>query len=55
MTILIDFGEMLVASSLAILLLAISPFGMSYDAALLVAGVVSTTLWDQVFGTMFRQ
>lgn len=48
MTILVDFGEMLVASSLAILLLAISPFGMSYDAALLVAGVVTWTLAEYV-------
>jgi sterol desaturase/sphingolipid hydroxylase (fatty acid hydroxylase superfamily) len=48
MTALIYFGEMLVASSLAIVLLAISPFGMSYDAALLVAGVVTWTLAEYV-------
>ena len=48
MTALIYFGEMLVASLLAIVLLAISPFGMSYDAALLVAGVVSWTLAEYV-------
>jgi cyclopropane-fatty-acyl-phospholipid synthase len=44
MTALMYFGEMLVTSSLAIILLAISPFGMSYDAALLAAGVVTWTL-----------
>jgi hypothetical protein len=48
MTALIYFGEMLVASSLAIVLLAISPFGMSYDAALLVAGVVTWSLAEYV-------
>jgi hypothetical protein len=48
MTALIYFGEMLVASSLAIVLLAISPFGMSYNAALLVAGVVAWTLAEYV-------
>jgi sterol desaturase/sphingolipid hydroxylase (fatty acid hydroxylase superfamily) len=48
MTALIYFGEMLVASLIAILLLAISPFGMSYDAALLVAGVVTWTLAEYV-------
>ena len=48
MTALIYFGEMLVASLLAIVLLAISPFGMSYDAALLVAGVVSWTFVEYV-------
>ena len=48
MTAFIYFGEMLVASLIAIVLLAISPFGMSYDAALLVAGVVSWTLAEYV-------
>jgi sterol desaturase/sphingolipid hydroxylase (fatty acid hydroxylase superfamily) len=48
MTALIYFGEMLVASLLAIVLLAISPFGMSYDAALLVVGVVSWTFAEYV-------
>jgi sterol desaturase/sphingolipid hydroxylase (fatty acid hydroxylase superfamily) len=48
MTALIYFGEMLAASSLAIVLLAISPFGMSYDAALLVAGVVTWSLAEYV-------
>ena len=48
MTALMYFGEMLVASSLAIILLAISPFGMSYDAALLAAGVVTWTLAEYV-------
>ena len=48
MTALIYFGEMLVASLLAIVLLAISPFGMSYDAALLVAGGVSWTFAEYV-------
>jgi sterol desaturase/sphingolipid hydroxylase (fatty acid hydroxylase superfamily) len=44
MTALVYFGEMLVASSLAMVLLAISPFRMSSDAALLVGGVVTWTL-----------
>jgi sterol desaturase/sphingolipid hydroxylase (fatty acid hydroxylase superfamily) len=48
MVALIYFGEMLVASLLAMVLLAISPFGMSYDAALLVAGVVTWTLAEYV-------
>ena len=48
MTAFMYFGEMLVASLLAIALLAISPFGMSYDAALLVAGVVTWTLAEYV-------
>jgi hypothetical protein len=48
MTALIYFGEMLVGSSIAIALLAISPFRMSSDAALLVAGVVTWTLAEYV-------
>jgi sterol desaturase/sphingolipid hydroxylase (fatty acid hydroxylase superfamily) len=48
MTALIYFGEMLVASLLAIVLLAISPFRMSSNAALLVAGVVTWTLAEYV-------
>ncbi len=44
MTATIYFGEMLVASMLAIVLLAISQLGMSSDAALFVAGVVVWTL-----------
>ena len=43
MTATIYFGEMLVASLLAIVLLAISQLGMSSDAALFVAGVVVWT------------
>jgi hypothetical protein len=43
MTALIYFGEMLVASLLAILLLAISPFGLSSDATLFAAGIVAWT------------
>ena len=48
MTALVYFGEMLVASLIAIVLLAISPFRMSSDAALLVAGVVTWTLAEYV-------
>jgi sterol desaturase/sphingolipid hydroxylase (fatty acid hydroxylase superfamily) len=48
MTALIYFGEMLVASLLAIVLLAISSFRMSSNAALLVAGVVTWTLAEYV-------
>ena len=44
MTAAIYFGEMLVASLLAIVLLAISQLRMSSDAALFVAGVVVWTL-----------
>ena len=44
MTATIYFGEMLVASLLAIVLLAISQLRMSSDAALFVAGVVLWTL-----------
>jgi sterol desaturase/sphingolipid hydroxylase (fatty acid hydroxylase superfamily) len=43
MTAIIYFSEMLVASLLAILLLAISHFRMSLDAALFVGGVVGWT------------
>jgi sterol desaturase/sphingolipid hydroxylase (fatty acid hydroxylase superfamily) len=48
MAALIYFGEMLVASLLAVVLLAISPFRMSSDAALFVAGVVTWTLAEYV-------
>jgi sterol desaturase/sphingolipid hydroxylase (fatty acid hydroxylase superfamily) len=48
MTALIYFGEMLVASSLAIVLLAISPFRVSSDATILAAGVVAWTLAEYV-------
>jgi hypothetical protein len=48
MTALIYFGEMLVASSLATVLLAVSPFGVCYDVALLVAGVVTWTLGEYI-------
>jgi sterol desaturase/sphingolipid hydroxylase (fatty acid hydroxylase superfamily) len=44
MTAIIYFGEMLVASLLAIVLLAVSQVGMSFDAALFVGGVVGWTL-----------
>jgi hypothetical protein len=44
MTAIIYFSEMLVASLLAILLLAISHFRMSLDAVLFVGGVVGWTL-----------
>jgi hypothetical protein len=44
MTAIIYFGEMLVASLLAIVLLAISQLGMSSDAVLFVGGVVALTL-----------
>jgi hypothetical protein len=43
MTAIIYFGEMLVASLLAIVLLAVSQVGMSSDAALFVGGVVGWT------------
>ena len=48
MTAFIYFGEMLVASSLAIVLLALSPFRMSFDVAPLVAGIVTWTLAEYV-------
>jgi sterol desaturase/sphingolipid hydroxylase (fatty acid hydroxylase superfamily) len=48
MTALIYFGEMLVASFLAIILLAISPFRMSSNVGLSVAGVVMWTLAEYV-------
>ena len=48
MTALVYFGEMLVALLLAIVLLAISPFRVSSDAALLAAGVVAWTLAEYV-------
>ena len=41
MTALIYFGEMLVASLLAIVLLAISPFTVSSNAALFAPGVAA--------------
>jgi len=41
---IVYFGEMLVASLLAVLLLVISPFRMSIDAALFVGGAVGWTL-----------
>ena len=48
MAALIDFGEMLVASLLAVVLLAISPFRVSSNAALFIAGVVAWTLAEYV-------
>jgi sterol desaturase/sphingolipid hydroxylase (fatty acid hydroxylase superfamily) len=48
MTALVYFGEMLVTSSLAIVLLALSPFRMSSNVALLAAGVVTWTLAEYV-------
>jgi sterol desaturase/sphingolipid hydroxylase (fatty acid hydroxylase superfamily) len=48
MTAFIYFGEMLVASSLAIVLLALSPFRMSSDVALLVAGIVAWSFAEYV-------
>ena len=44
MTAITYFGEMLVASALAIVLLAISPLRMSSDAVLFAGGVVALTL-----------
>ena len=44
MTALIYFGEMLVASLVAVVLLAISPFRVSSNAALFAAGFVAWTL-----------
>jgi len=44
MTAIIYFGEMLVASLLAIVLLAISQLGMSSDAVLFAGGGVAWTL-----------
>ena len=44
MTAIIYFGEMLVASLLAIVLLAISQLRMNSDAVLFVGGVVALTL-----------
>src|SRR3981189_3391373 len=48
MTAIIYFGEMLVASLLAIILLAISPLRMSSDAVLFGGGVVTWTLAEYV-------
>src|SRR3979409_2274722 len=48
MTAIIYFGEMLVASLLAIVLLAISPLRMSSDAVLFAGGVVALTLAEYV-------
>ena len=48
MTALIYFGEMLVASLLAILLLTISPFGLSSDTTLFAAGIVVWTFAEYV-------
>ena len=48
MTAIIYFGEMLVASVLAIVLLAISQLRMSSGAALFAAGVVTLTLAEYV-------
>jgi surface polysaccharide O-acyltransferase-like enzyme len=48
MTAIIYFGEMLVASLLAIVLLAISPFRLSSDATLFAAGIVAWTLAEYV-------
>jgi sterol desaturase/sphingolipid hydroxylase (fatty acid hydroxylase superfamily) len=48
MTALIYFGEMLVASLLAIVLLAISRFRVSSDATLSASGVVAWTLAEYV-------
>jgi sterol desaturase/sphingolipid hydroxylase (fatty acid hydroxylase superfamily) len=48
MTALIYFGEMLVASLIAIVLLAISPFRVSSGAALFAAGVITWTLAEYV-------
>jgi len=48
MTALIYFGEMLVASLVAVVLLAISPFRVSSNAALFAAGFVAWTLAEYV-------
>jgi hypothetical protein len=48
MTAIIYFGEMLVASLLAIVLLAISQLRMSSDAVLFAGGVVALTLAEYV-------
>jgi hypothetical protein len=48
MTAVIYFGEMLVASLLAIVLLAISPLRMSSDAVLFGGGVVAWTFAEYV-------
>src|SRR5664280_2881511 len=48
MTAITYFGEMLVASALAIVLLAISPLRMSSDAVLFAGGVVALTLAEYV-------
>jgi sterol desaturase/sphingolipid hydroxylase (fatty acid hydroxylase superfamily) len=48
MTAIIYFGEILVASLLAILLLAISQLGMSSDVLLFAGGVVALTLAEYV-------
>ena len=48
MTAFIYFGEILVASLLAIVLLAISPFRLSSDATLFAAGIVAWTFAEYV-------
>ena len=48
MTALIYFGEMLVASLVAVVLLAISPFRVSSNAALFAVGFVAWTLAEYV-------
>ena len=48
MTVIIYFGEILVASLLAILLLAISQLRMSPDALFFAGGVVALTLAEYV-------
>jgi sterol desaturase/sphingolipid hydroxylase (fatty acid hydroxylase superfamily) len=48
MTAAIYFGEMLVASLLAIVLLAVSQLGMSSEVGLFVCGVVTLTLVEYV-------
>ncbi len=48
MTAIIYFGEMLVASVLAIVLLAISRLPMSSDAALFAGGIVAWTLAEYI-------
>jgi hypothetical protein len=48
MTAIVYFGEMLVASLLAIVLLAISQLRMSSDALLFAGGVVGWTLAEYI-------
>ena len=48
MTAIIYFGEMLVASLLAIVLLAISRLPMSSDAVLFTGGIVGWTLAEYI-------